>query len=241
MDLFRTAESVWGPRQGSRRSVVRASCVALSRCCCERVTLGSPGRRTDSEVGMALRLRVPAAASVAAVLRAPCACPVLGVAALASRTPVAAALRRGFATQRSTHVKYSDKKRTIPVILLQDCNLGRVGDEVQVTPGYMRNYLYERRVAVYSTPENKRNHFVPRTTQDRAEFLRPARVAAALSTTPLVRASGGVAPPTVPSRLTRLALDMSAGNVPPRRAWPAAPQKRSDGRAHCRQAREAPH
>ncbi len=137
---------------------------------------------------MALRLRVPSG-SVAAVLRAPCACPVLGAGALASRTPVAA-LRRGFATQRATHVKYSDKKRTIPVILLQDCSLGRAGDEVQVSPGYMRNYLYERRVAVYSTPDNKREHFVPRSTQDRAEFLRPARIAASLSSTPLVRASG---------------------------------------------------
>ena len=54
----------------------------------------------------------------------------------------------------------------------------------------VRNYLYERRVAVYSTPDNKREHFVPRSTQDRAEFLRPARIAASLSSTPLVRASG---------------------------------------------------
>lgn len=140
---------------------------------------------------MVLRLRVPAV-NVAAVLRrggtagaaAPCACPVV---LLASRTPAEAALRRGFATRRAAHVKFSDKKKKVPIILLQDCDLGRGGDEVHVSPGYMRNYLYERRVAVYSTPENKRKHHVPRTMQDRAEFLRPARVAAALSSTPLVR------------------------------------------------------
>ena len=145
--------------------------------------------RTANAGNMALRLRLPAA-SFAAALRAPCACPGLGGGALASRTPVVAALCRGFATKRATHVRFSDKKRTIPVVLLRDCNLGRLGDEVEVSPGYMRNYLYERRLAVYSTPANRRKHIVPRTTQDQAEFLRPARIAAALSSTPLVRAGG---------------------------------------------------
>lgn len=147
---------------------------------------------------MSLRLCVPAGSVRHAMglgLRrrgaAPCTCPVVPGGALASKTPpvgALAALWRGFATQRAAHVKYSDKKRKLPVILLQDCTLGRAGDEVEVSPGYMRNYLYERRIAVYSTVENKREHYVPRTQQDRAGFLRPARIAAALSATPLVRA-----------------------------------------------------
>ena len=160
--------------------------LALPSGCCRAPDSVRRPLRTANAWNMALRLRLPAA-RVAAALRAPCACPGLGGGALASRTPVAV-LCRGFATKRATHVRFSEKKRTIPVILLRDCNLGRLGDEVQVSPGYMRNYLYERRLAVYSTPANRQKLIVPRTTQDQAEFLRPARVAAALSSTPLVRA-----------------------------------------------------
>ena len=72
--------------------------------------------------------------------------------------------RATFATRSRSHVKFSDKKRHVPVILLRDFDpLGRQGDEVHVSPGYMRNYLYGRKVAVYSTPDNKRNLAVDRS------------------------------------------------------------------------------
>ena len=35
--------------------------------------------------------------------------------------------------------------------------------QIMVSPGHMRNYLYERRIAVYATPENIRKHHVPRS------------------------------------------------------------------------------
>ena len=100
--------------------------------------------------------------------------------------PLAAPWQRAFATRSASHVKHSEKKTKLPVILLQNCELGRKGDEVHVSPGYMRNYLYGRRIAVYSTPENKREHHVQRTVRDRTAFLRPAKMAASLSGTPLV-------------------------------------------------------
>lgn len=137
-------------------------------------------------MAMGLRLRVAANGAATSALRhavAPCACPLRMAGGLAARTLV----QRRFATKSASHVKYSEKKTKLPVILLQDCNLGRAGDEVQVSPGYMRNYLYERKVAVHSTLENKRKYYVQRSVQDRTAFLRPARIAAALSSNPLVR------------------------------------------------------
>jgi hypothetical protein len=75
-----------------------------------------------------------------------------------------AAGRATFATRSRSHVKFSEKKKHVPAILLRDFEpLGRQGDEVQVSPGYMRNYLYGRKLAVYSTVENKRSLLVDRS------------------------------------------------------------------------------
>lgn len=47
--------------------------------------------------------------------------------------------------------------KNVEVLLREDVDkLGRVGDVVHVAPGYARNYLLPRSIAVAATPENKR-------------------------------------------------------------------------------------
>ena len=57
--------------------------------------------------------------------------------------------------------------------------------QVMVSPGYMRNYLYERRIAVYSTPTNIQKHFVPRSVGQHISSdvarLSPARISLSLA------------------------------------------------------------
>ena len=49
-------------------------------------------------------------------------------------------------------------KTTVEVLLREHVrDLGRCGDVVRVAPGYARNYLLPRRLAVQATEDNKRN------------------------------------------------------------------------------------
>lgn len=51
---------------------------------------------------------------------------------------------------------WQPNRRDVAVILLQDHEgLGLKGEEVEVRPGYHRNLLYPRGIAVYATPENR--------------------------------------------------------------------------------------
>ena len=172
-----------------------------------------------------LRLRVPAAGASAALRRAPCCA---GRWAPDSSAALGAG-RRGFATRKAAHVKHTEKSTTMPVLLRQDCHLGREGDEVQVSPGYMRNYLYERKIAVYSTSQNRREHYVERSAQDRSAFLRPQKIAASLNNTPLVRPTR--AAPAALRLSLRLTLRrvVHSGHVSPCRGRPAAAKERGDG------------
>jgi len=71
-------------------------------------------------------------------------------------------------------------KRTTKLILIQDFEqLGNRGDEVQVRPGYARNYLIPSQIAVYNIPENK-NKFVVEKSEEEARKIAEAKKKAAM-------------------------------------------------------------
>lgn len=50
-------------------------------------------------------------------------------------------------------------KRRVEVILLKDHDkLGFEGETLFVKPGFHRNFLYPKQIAVYATPENKEKY-----------------------------------------------------------------------------------
>jgi large subunit ribosomal protein L9 len=61
-------------------------------------------------------------------------------------------------------------------ILLRDnvAHLGKVGDVVQVSPGYARNFLYPRGLAIHATPENIAVMARKRVRQDAVDAERMA-------------------------------------------------------------------
>lgn len=60
------------------------------------------------------------------------------------------------------------KKRAVNVVLLEDLALrGFAGEEVAVKPGYARNFLIPGRKAVYATADNKAQHVVARSDEER--------------------------------------------------------------------------
>src|SRR5688500_406431 len=65
-------------------------------------------------------------------------------------------------------------------VLLRDNvrDLGRCGDVVKVTPGYARNFLLPRRIAVEATEDNKRAMTRRRAVLDREEAQRTAEIEA---------------------------------------------------------------
>lgn len=73
--------------------------------------------------------------------------------------------------------------RNVEILLREHVeNLGRCGDVVRVRPGYARNFLFPRKLAVAATPDNKRLMTRRRTRLDAEEAQRnvemEARVAA---------------------------------------------------------------
>jgi large subunit ribosomal protein L9 len=63
----------------------------------------------------------------------------------------------------------------LQVVLLEDLpHLGQQGDVVEVKPGYARNYLLPRGLAVLSTPENRRRF---ERYRQRLQQAREARIA----------------------------------------------------------------
>lgn len=74
------------------------------------------------------------------------------------------------------------RRQLLRVILLQNVdNLGSAGEVVEVKPGYARNALIPRRVAVYSTPENLATHkdLIASAAQNKAAAGAAAPVASA--------------------------------------------------------------
>lgn len=66
-------------------------------------------------------------------------------------------------------------KTRVEVLLREHVtNLGRCGDVVQVAPGYARNYLIPRKLAIQATDDNKRAMLRRRTKLD-AEEARKAK------------------------------------------------------------------
>jgi large subunit ribosomal protein L9 len=65
-------------------------------------------------------------------------------------------------------------------VLLRDHvkSLGRCGDVVKVSPGYARNYLLPRRIAVAATDDNKRAMVRRRAILDAEEAQRSAEIKA---------------------------------------------------------------
>jgi large subunit ribosomal protein L9 len=61
-------------------------------------------------------------------------------------------------------------------VLLRDnvANLGKVGDVVNVAPGYARNFLYPRGLAIIASPDNVRVMARKRARQDAVEAARMA-------------------------------------------------------------------
>eukprot|EP00276_Gloeochaete_wittrockiana_P006161 CAMPEP_0184654746 /NCGR_PEP_ID=MMETSP0308-20130426/12399_1 /TAXON_ID=38269 /ORGANISM="Gloeochaete witrockiana, Strain SAG 46.84" /LENGTH=160 /DNA_ID=CAMNT_0027090867 /DNA_START=133 /DNA_END=615 /DNA_ORIENTATION=- len=60
--------------------------------------------------------------------------------------------------------------RRLPIILKQDFErLGFRGEEIQVKPGYARNYLIPQRIAVYATQENKERYLIVRESVEAVE------------------------------------------------------------------------
>ncbi|RMG04561.1 MAG: 50S ribosomal protein L9 [Nitrospirae bacterium] len=76
------------------------------------------------------------------------------------------------------------------VILKEDVeNLGNMGDVVNVKPGYYRNYLYPRNLAIEANERNvKEYEHYKRTIQEKARKIRDAAqiLADKISQTPLV-------------------------------------------------------
>jgi large subunit ribosomal protein L9 len=68
-------------------------------------------------------------------------------------------------------------------VLLRDNvkDLGRCGDVVKVAPGYARNYLLPRRIAVSANDDNKRAMERRRTKLDAEEALRNAEIDARIT------------------------------------------------------------
>ena len=66
-------------------------------------------------------------------------------------------------------------RTTMEVLLLEDVErLGKKGDVVKVAPGYARNYLLPRKLAVLSTPENLRAIEAERRRAEKREAERRA-------------------------------------------------------------------
>eukprot|EP00288_Rhodomonas_lens_P009802 CAMPEP_0177719384 /NCGR_PEP_ID=MMETSP0484_2-20121128/16074_1 /TAXON_ID=354590 /ORGANISM="Rhodomonas lens, Strain RHODO" /LENGTH=201 /DNA_ID=CAMNT_0019231597 /DNA_START=16 /DNA_END=621 /DNA_ORIENTATION=+ len=58
-------------------------------------------------------------------------------------------------------------KRNTKIILTTDYeHLGHRGDEVQVRPGYARNFLIPKQIAVYSTVENQNKFLVEKSAEE---------------------------------------------------------------------------
>jgi hypothetical protein len=93
----------------------------------------------------------------------------------------------------------------------------------------MRNYLYERKVAVYATSANRKEHYVERSAQDRTAFLRPQKIAASLNSTPLVRAGRSAPLSAAALCLTARCVRVYSGHVSPRRGRSAATKQRGVG------------
>ena len=69
--------------------------------------------------------------------------------------------------------------KTVEVLLRDHVpNLGRCGDVVRVAPGYARNYLIPRRIAIEATQENKRTMMRRRERLDIEEAARSAEILA---------------------------------------------------------------
>jgi large subunit ribosomal protein L9 len=69
--------------------------------------------------------------------------------------------------------------RNVEVLLREHVqDLGRCGDIVKVAPGYARNFLYPRRIAMQATDENKKAMARRRLVLDALEAKRNAEIAA---------------------------------------------------------------
>lgn len=65
-------------------------------------------------------------------------------------------------------IRNLSKKRMVNVVLLEDLAFrGFAGEEVAVKPGYARNFLIPGRKAVYATHDNKLQHMVMRSNEER--------------------------------------------------------------------------
>lgn len=68
-----------------------------------------------------------------------------------SRTPLIA----NNAVFQNTVRGFKRNRRVLPIILLEDCQLGLKGELVEVKPGYGRNFLIPQKKAAYATAENR--------------------------------------------------------------------------------------
>jgi hypothetical protein len=77
-----------------------------------------------------------------------------------------AALRAARAWAPARAASRTALKQKLSVILLEDVErLGRRGEQVEVKPGFARNFLLPSRRAVYATPDNKRLYLSGETVQ----------------------------------------------------------------------------
>lgn len=58
---------------------------------------------------------------------------------------------------------FKRNRRVLPIILLEDSNLGMKGEVVEVRPGYGRNFLIPQKKAVYATRDNREKYLVEST------------------------------------------------------------------------------
>ena len=63
--------------------------------------------------------------------------------------------RSQFTDASSVYIRLNFSRRVAAILVEDVPKLGLVGDEVLVKPGYMRNYLYMQRKAVYATTKNR--------------------------------------------------------------------------------------
>lgn len=73
--------------------------------------------------------------------------------------------------------------RNVEVLLREHVkDLGRCGDVVKVSPGYARNFLYPRKIAMEATAENKKAMSRRRLVLDALEAKKTAEVVALVAT-----------------------------------------------------------
>eukprot|EP00054_Salpingoeca_dolichothecata_P015498 m.89473 g.89473 ORF g.89473 m.89473 type:complete len:177 (+) comp21522_c0_seq2:3-533(+) len=77
---------------------------------------------------------------------------------------------RFLATRRRRSMAPPGKKKQLDVILVSSLpGLGDKGDLITLKPGFARNFLIPKKMAVYATPENIEKHFVEKEKAEEAD------------------------------------------------------------------------